>query len=124
MELLKKLEEVFAYRLKELRGDLIQPAMAERLGVSNATYQRWESGKHFPKEETRALISKNLNISETILFLDPDHTKPTDEQVLARINEVFNRQSSGNNVELNELFDRLKPIDRAHYLAVLRKAVP
>lgn len=81
MKLLKNIESVFAYKLRQFRGKITQAAMAERLGTTLSTYQRWESGKFVPLAEARAEIALNLGVPETALFLDPDLSSPTAEQV-------------------------------------------
>jgi transcriptional regulator with XRE-family HTH domain len=70
---LKTLEDVFGYRLRELRGNLTQKQIADILETDPQTVQRWESGKLIPQAATRAYIAEKLKVAETFLFLDPDH---------------------------------------------------
>jgi transcriptional regulator with XRE-family HTH domain len=86
---LKTFEDVFGYRLRELRGKLTQKQLADILDTDPQTVQRWESGKLIPQASTRAYIAEKLKVAETSLFLDPDLTKPSDEQILAKITEKF-----------------------------------
>lgn len=81
MNLLKNIESVFALKLRGFRGKLTQAEMAERLGTTLSTYQRWESGKFMPLAETRSELALKLGVPETALFLDPDLSAPTVEQV-------------------------------------------
>lgn len=80
MDTLRTIEEVIAYHLKRLRGDNTQSDMAELLGLPLRSYQYLEKGS-VPRPETRRLIAEKLGISETELFLDPDLSSPTADQV-------------------------------------------
>lgn len=89
------LRKVFAYRLKELRGDETQAQFAERLDLSLRTYQELESG-NIPQRKTIAKIVERLNLaSETALFLDPDliekAPRPSPEEALDVLAELIRK---------------------------------
>jgi transcriptional regulator with XRE-family HTH domain len=86
---LDSIRKVFAYRMKEARGDRTQEVFAERMGVSVRTYQEWEAG-NVPQKATLAAIVEKLSLpSETMLFRDPDFGKPSPSEALAVISNIF-----------------------------------
>jgi transcriptional regulator with XRE-family HTH domain len=69
---LDSIRKVFAFRLREFRGNRTQDAFAEQLDLSKRTYQELESG-NVPQKKTLLKLVKKLGLaSETPLFLDPD----------------------------------------------------
>ena len=62
--------EIFAKRLKELRlekGETLR-SMGELLGINNAAYYHYETGKHQPTMETILKIAEHFGVSTDYLF--------------------------------------------------------
>lgn len=110
METLETIEKVFAINLRKMRGNATQADMAERLELQLRAYQHMEAGEVIPQAETRRLIAKNLKISETSLFLDPDLTKPTFKQALEMVRGDIDRLASFSPAQ-RALFDLLPSVD-------------
>lgn len=53
---------------RENKTDLTQVEIAEKVGISPISYQRYESGKRTPTYATMKLIAKALNSSVDELF--------------------------------------------------------
>lgn len=120
MEVLETIEKVFGHNMTKYRDSLgiSQDDMAHRLGIPESTYKRWEQGRAMPDSKHRQNLRK-AGVPITILFLDPDLTKPSDEQILARITEIFN-EKKGPRGELTSLFGRLSEEQAAHFLKMMR----
>jgi transcriptional regulator with XRE-family HTH domain len=88
MYVLKTIEEVISYRMREIRGNRNQDEMAEFLQIPFRTYQAIEAGG-IPRAATRRAIAKRLSISETTLFLDPDLTTASPGQALDIIRDAL-----------------------------------
>lgn len=56
-------KNIFATRLRELRGSLSQREMYTKIGISQPTYSCWESGTKFPLAFQLSKISITLGIS-------------------------------------------------------------
>jgi transcriptional regulator with XRE-family HTH domain len=119
---LKTFEDVFGYRLRELRGKLTQKQLADILDTDPQTVQRWESGKLIPQASTRAYIAEKLKVAETSLFLDPDLTKPSDEQILAKITEKFGEKPLSA-VPAIDPFQGLTETNKREVVALIRRLV-
>lgn len=83
----------FGRRLAELRrrAGLTQQALGEKLGVTNKTVSRWETGAYLPDAEMLCLLSRALGVS-TDLLLAPD--TPLPEPQAADAPPVPSRQSA------------------------------
>jgi transcriptional regulator with XRE-family HTH domain len=112
---LDSLRKVFAYRLKEFRGDRTQSDFAEFLDLSLRTYQELEAG-NIPQRKTMSKIVERLGLkSETPLFMDPDlietAPKPTPTEALAVLSEAIKTPQSDElakaNARINELEQEL-----------------
>lgn len=64
-ENMKKNNQKFAERLKELRKEkgLTQKEVGEQLGMTQANYQKWESGKSSPSGETLIKLADYFDVS-------------------------------------------------------------
>lgn len=60
---------------------MTQAETAEMLGIPLRTYVHLEQSTSIPKPETRRQIAERFGVPETALFLDPDLSAPTVEQV-------------------------------------------
>lgn len=78
--MLNTIREVFAHNLKSLRGKRQLKEVAAAAGIPYRTYQNMENGV-IPQEETLRKIALVLGVSETALFIDPDLSTPTAEQI-------------------------------------------
>jgi transcriptional regulator with XRE-family HTH domain len=54
------------------KKDLTQEQLGERLGTSDVTISRWETGKRKPDLDAQAAIAEALGIELTDLFRHPD----------------------------------------------------
>ncbi len=75
---------------KRIEKQLTMKQLAEKVGVSEATISRWESGNIATMKQTKiALLAKALDISPTILVTGSIHPtepilKPRDEKDIAK----------------------------------------
>ena len=60
---MQKKEIFFSDRLKELRGEKTQVAIARELGVNQQTYARWEIGDRQPKLQDLASIALHFGVT-------------------------------------------------------------
>lgn len=63
----------FRLYIAEWRDDkgLTQQQLADRLGTSDVTISRWETGKRRPDDNARAAIAEALDIQPLDLYRDP-----------------------------------------------------
>ena len=61
---------VIAERLKGLRGDRTQQAMADILGISQSTYAMYESGMRIPSDEKKLQIAEVHHKTVQEIFFD------------------------------------------------------
>lgn len=66
----KRPHRLFLAEWREYRG-LSQDALGNRLGVSDVTVSRWETGKRRPDLNAQAAIAEALDIEPVDLFRDP-----------------------------------------------------
>ena len=90
MEVLKTIKEVFSYNLRRLRGKRTQEEISAAAGIPYRTYQDMESGV-IPREKWVHLerLARFHAVPETALFLDPDLTRPTGEQLKSLLREAL-----------------------------------
>ncbi len=50
------------------RLGMTQNELANKIGITRSTVQKWESGVHLPKKETIPKIAKYLNYNERYLL--------------------------------------------------------
>lgn len=74
------------------RAGLTQEQLAEKLGVSNKTVSKWETGRSYPDLLLVPAISKELGISVTEFF-DCDETKPENTKQLNTEKILQNRRN-------------------------------
>lgn len=90
----------FGERLRELREEkeLSQKVLAEKLGVSNVTLNRWENNNQMPDGKMQLYLAKFFNVSSYWLLVGDDDARsyPSDEET-ARFYEA----------EENELLQRM-----------------
>lgn len=55
-------------RIKELRGHLPQPVLAEKLGVSLRAVQKWEAGESAPQWDNIVRLSKLFDVTQNYLL--------------------------------------------------------
>lgn len=73
MEVLKTIDEVFAYNLRRLRADRTQSSIAEAAKLSLRSYQALEAGAIPKRRLTRSRLAAALGAeTETVLFQDPE----------------------------------------------------
>lgn len=116
MEVLETIEKVFGHNIGRFRESLglSQDEMAHRLEVPESTYKRWEQGRAMPDSKHRHNLQK-MGIQITKLFVDPDFTEPSDEQIIAKITEKF-----GEKLISLPAGDPLASLDEANRAAALR----
>lgn len=59
-------------RIRELRGDLPQSHLADKLGVSRATVNGWELGRYGPSRDLLPALAGALNVTIDDLLLGHD----------------------------------------------------
>lgn len=92
---LKTIREVFAYNLRELRGDRTQAEISESADIPFRTYQDMEGGTlPVKKWDHIASLSKLHNVSETRFFLDPDLTKPNTNQIIEAVTSALSGKTT------------------------------
>lgn len=110
--MVKTIREVFSNNLIRLRGIRTQARIAEIANISLGGYQKAENGT-IPQEKTLAKIAKALNVSESILFLDPDLSpNPSPERFLDLLkrglkSDVFQKNAAASLVAA--LRDEIEP---------------
>lgn len=80
MEVLETINEVFSRNLEKFRGNRTQKDIAKALGMSLKAYNRLENGT-LPRSSLFPKLARILGVPETTLFLDPDLSSPTAEQI-------------------------------------------
>jgi transcriptional regulator with XRE-family HTH domain len=78
-------EQVFAFRLRQLRGKKKQAQIAELLDIPLRTYVNLEQGAVLPHPDNRKKIADFYGVKETFLFLDPDLAEPNPEQIASAL---------------------------------------
>lgn len=101
------IRKVFAYRLKERRGDLTQEAYSAKLRIPLRTYQKFEAGVVPQKKTMAALVRKLGLVSETPLFQDPDLAPPPPRGMESFRLRVFARLASMKDDEFEAVADGL-----------------
>lgn len=69
-----------AQRIRELRGRMTQPAIAERVGVTLRAYQAWEAGGGIGGENL-ARLAAAFDVTEEYILYGPDQDKPPRTQM-------------------------------------------
>lgn len=62
------MREIMAARLKELRGNKSQKEVADKIGVSLSSYQKYEMGLRVPRDEVKLEIAKLYKRSVQSIF--------------------------------------------------------
>lgn len=72
------IRSIFAKNLRDLRKSqgLTQEDLAKKAGYLPSAYNRWETGKNWPEEETISRIAKALGVQESTLFFDETLISP------------------------------------------------
>lgn len=98
-------------RIARIRAGLTQKELAQKVGVQFSAIHKYESGAIVNlKRETISALSEALNVKPSwLLCLDEG---PIEDPVLKKQHD-----------EINELFDRLPPELRTHYIALLKGLV-
>lgn len=104
-------------RIRKLRGTKgfrSQQALAEALGVSLPTVNRWETGKSAPEEKLPALCEALGVTAEHLLYGLGYGARPGDDVKLTKWRHVFEspqgqRLSQRQRIALIELIDELDP---------------
>lgn len=60
--------EIVAKRLVELRGDRSQRDVAEVLGITQAAYAMYETGKRTPRDDKKEKLANYYGVSVASLF--------------------------------------------------------
>lgn len=63
-------EKLYGKRIERARGERTRTELAEKVGVTVATWSRWETGEFPPADERRSLIADVLGVDSSLLF-DP-----------------------------------------------------
>lgn len=82
-------------RIKDLRGHLPQPALAEKLGVSLRAVQKWEAGESAPQWDNLVRLSKLFNVTQNFLLYG-EREQATGElgqldRIEAKLDELLSR---------------------------------
>lgn len=90
--MLNTIREVFAHNLRTLRGSRQLKEVAGAAGIPYRTYQNMENGV-IPQEATLQKIALVLGVPQTSLFLDPDLSSPTAEQIADVLSAALQNES-------------------------------
>lgn len=71
MEYIKSILTQNLLSMRKSKG-LTQAQLSEKLGVTQASYNRWENGTSWPDAETIETISSFYGVSSTLFFYDPN----------------------------------------------------
>ena len=94
----------FLSAVRKERG-LTQEQLAEKLGVSNRSVSRWETGKTLPDLSLMHSICQVLDIRiQELLTGQRQQEDPTPEAFAARILDIANREKAATAKRLNGLF--------------------
>jgi transcriptional regulator with XRE-family HTH domain len=63
-------EKLYGKRIARARGERTRTELAELVGVTLATWSRWENGDFPPTDDKRPLIAQTLGVDAAALF-DP-----------------------------------------------------
>lgn len=63
-------KETVAARLKMLRGNKTQQALADEIGLKQSTYAMYESGERVPGDENKIKIAKHYKKTVQEIFFD------------------------------------------------------
>lgn len=74
--------DIFATRLRTVRGDRSQAEICNALGLKQVTYSTWEKGKYEPNLETLVALAKHFGVStDWLLGLNNDPSGTPSEGV-------------------------------------------
>ena len=62
------LYEQIGHKIRQLRGNLSQEALAAKLGVAANTVSRWETGTYKPTPEDLDKLARHFSVPITIFF--------------------------------------------------------
>lgn len=88
---LETIDKVLAYNVRKLRGKRSQAEVAEAAGLPLRTYQRYENGVLPRRRRHLVALAKAFGVSETVLFIDPDLTRPTPQQAIDVLTELVKK---------------------------------
>ena len=57
-------------RLRELRGNMSQEAVARDIGISTSAYIKYENGQRTPRDIIKKRIADYYNVDISTLFID------------------------------------------------------
>ena len=57
-------------RLRELRGNMSQEAVARDIGISTSAYIKYENGQRTPRDIIKKRIADYYNVDISALFID------------------------------------------------------
>ncbi len=121
MEVLKTINEVWAFNLRRFRAKRTQSDIAEAVGMSLRGYQHLETGALPKSQGTTAIIAKVLGVSESRLFADPDEVpKPSAKEALKIVEDAL--KASELRPAIRRLLDAaasLNDSDVARYAAMI-----
>lgn len=82
--------DFFSINLKRLRKslDMTQLDLAEIVGVSALTIQRYESGDRFPRQNILKALAQALKTTESSLLDNPNNTKTHDDDYNALMKKI------------------------------------
>lgn len=112
-------------RIKELRGPLPQPVLAQKLGVSLRAVQKWEGGESAPQWDNLVRLSKMFGVTQNyLLYGEPEDAGPTPSQldrIEAKLDELLSLLAPGPAEVLEQEADRLDATRRHTASASKRK---
>ena len=76
---------------------LTQAQLSEKLGVTQASYNRWENGTSWPDAETIETISSFYGVNSTMFFYDPNlvinnqpiHTPLNKKEIIKKLEDLI-----------------------------------
>lgn len=77
-----------AQRIRELRGPVPQPVMADRIGIGLRGYQEWEGGRSAPTWENLKELARVHGVTEDYILYGDASERETDEPVVTSSAEL------------------------------------